>query len=295
MIWDIDLLSCSCNSDYDYDNEDYEDDNGHLVTAYCTPPSTPRPRDHTHVTSARFSGFWIPPPLSTQFPIRCWCAVSNSCNLTYFIYRVTIQVVLNLPLKPKQKFCFSMRPMYKNKNFVFISMGGFAQLIWLPCIVAPLQCGRHMCVLPKGLRHQQRQLAARFHAEQEGLGLQVSLHVEPGLRSGRQFNHGVISHCWTSCGVLGNSLWRRFCKNFSEGSTVVQGGAGGCGPRFVDFDLIVPPRCPPAVCTANSAKLPSAKAQLGRSWNDLNQIQPNPVQAHHPHPVLSPGYLVPWV
>ena len=30
----------------------------------------------------------------------------------HYRYRVTIQVVSNLPLKSKQMFCFSMRPMY---------------------------------------------------------------------------------------------------------------------------------------------------------------------------------------
>ena len=48
-------------------------------------------------------------------------------------YTVTIQIVSNLPLTSKQKFRFSMRPMYQNTTFVLISMGGLNQRDVSPC------------------------------------------------------------------------------------------------------------------------------------------------------------------
>ena len=50
------------------------------------------------------------------------------------LYRVTIQVVPNLPLTSKQKFCYSIRPMYWNATFVLMSTGGLAQPEWSHCI-----------------------------------------------------------------------------------------------------------------------------------------------------------------
>ena len=52
---------------------------------------------------------------------------------------------------------------------------------------------------------------------------------------------------------------------------------------WVDFDLGVPPSCPPAL--AASAKFPSAKAESGRQWNTQNPSQQNPVHDQVEHPV----------
>ena len=49
------------------------------------------------------------------------------------IYRVTIQVVSNLQLTPKQMLRFSVRSSYYNGTFVLVSTGGLKQLEWSPC------------------------------------------------------------------------------------------------------------------------------------------------------------------
>ena len=49
-------------------------------------------------------------------------------------YSVTIHVVPNLPLISKQKFHFSMRPMYQNITLVLVSTLGWEQREWSPCI-----------------------------------------------------------------------------------------------------------------------------------------------------------------
>ena len=49
------------------------------------------------------------------------------------LYRVTIQVVSNLPLTSKHKFCFNMRPVSLKATFVLVSMGGLPQPNVSPC------------------------------------------------------------------------------------------------------------------------------------------------------------------
>ena len=49
--------------------------------------------------------------------------------------RATIQVVTNLPLRPKQMLRFSISSSYQNGTFVLMSTGGLSQPEWLPCII----------------------------------------------------------------------------------------------------------------------------------------------------------------
>ena len=51
-------------------------------------------------------------------------------------YRVTIQLVQNLPLTSKQKFRVAWHGLAwpgQSGTFVLASMGGFAQAEWSPC------------------------------------------------------------------------------------------------------------------------------------------------------------------
>ena len=66
----------------------------------------------------------------------------------------------------------------------------------------------------------------------------------------------------------------------------IQGGAGGCGPGLSWLWY----RCSTILPSypANSAIFPSAQAELGRQWNDLNQCQPNPRNKCQPNPSPRP-------
>ena len=54
-------------------------------------------------------------------PIWCIMVHDNMVEAFEMFYRVTIQVDSNLLLTSKHKFCFSMKPMYKNATFVLVS------------------------------------------------------------------------------------------------------------------------------------------------------------------------------
>ena len=49
------------------------------------------------------------------------------------VYRVTIKVVSNLPLTPKQRLRFSTWASYQNGTFVLMSTGVLTQPEWSPC------------------------------------------------------------------------------------------------------------------------------------------------------------------
>ena len=51
----------------------------------------------------------------------------------HITYKVTIHVVLNLPLTPKQRLCFSAWASYYSRLFALISTGGWEQRRWTPC------------------------------------------------------------------------------------------------------------------------------------------------------------------
>ena len=58
-------------------------------------------------------------------------------------YRVTIQLVQNLPLTSKHKFCFGLARPGQGGTFVLKSTGVFAHAEWSPCITHQLtKCGR---------------------------------------------------------------------------------------------------------------------------------------------------------
>ena len=57
-------------------------------------------------------------------------------------YRVTIQVVSNLPLSQKQKFHFSTWASYYNRTFILMSTAGLTHPEWSPCTSTHLICAR---------------------------------------------------------------------------------------------------------------------------------------------------------
>ena len=55
------------------------------------------------------------------------------CMCCESLYRVTIQLVMNLPLNSKQKFRFGLARPGENGTFVLQSTGGSSQAEWSPC------------------------------------------------------------------------------------------------------------------------------------------------------------------
>ena len=105
--------------------------NNPMRNPYSTREST------TGAGTARWAGGWTPTrySLATIRGLRTSAVAAGLQGkplASYKKHRVTIHVVPNLMLTSKQKFCFSMRPMYEKATFVLVSTGGLTQHEWRP-------------------------------------------------------------------------------------------------------------------------------------------------------------------